>query len=257
MLIILPPSEAKRPPPDDGQPVDLEALSFPSLTETRVRILDALIETSARPDAFLRLGVGPSKAAEVARNTRLRELPTRPVLEVYSGPLHEGLDAATLSPAAADRADRGVVVVSALWGAVRPADRIPPYRMHICAHPLGLDGLGATWRAVLPEVLAEASGDDGVVLDLRSPSYQAAGLPAGPGDRTVTLRVEQGAMGRRIGDVIAKRTRGEAARHLLDSDALADDPGAIATVLGERWPADLEPPTRPGRSWTLSLLVSD
>jgi len=114
VLILLPPSESKNPPPRRGAPVDVGALSFPELAATRARVLDALIRTSAEPDTLARLCAGPSVVADVERNTCLRALPARPALEVYAGVLYDALDAATLSTAAKRRA-------ASSWTAGRPA----------------------------------------------------------------------------------------------------------------------------------------
>jgi cytoplasmic iron level regulating protein YaaA (DUF328/UPF0246 family) len=256
VLLIVPPSEAKRPPPDDGPALDLDGLSFPVLTTLRRRILDAVIATSDAPDALQRFHVGPAIAEEVARNAALHDLPTLPVLDVYSGPFHEGLAAERWSPAARDRARRSLVIVSALWGALRPVDRIPTYRLHVCSRLIGMDGLEPTWRTILPDVLAGAADPDGVVIDLRSPAHQAMGRPSGLGDRTVTVRVTDAAGdGRTIGDVVSKRTRGAIARHLLEAGTAATRPDDLAAELAARWRVDLRPPTSPGSPWTLSVVA--
>src|SRR4249919_3237632 len=117
MLILLPPSESKRPPPDEGPPVALDELSFPELTPLRSRVLEALIETSAGSDAFQRLFEGPTMAGLIERNTRLLELPTLPASDVYVGELHGGLDVTSLSGAGTERAGRSLIITSALWGA--------------------------------------------------------------------------------------------------------------------------------------------
>lgn len=256
MLIIIPPSETKRPPPEAGSPLELKRLSFPSLNPMRERVLDALIETSQGSDALRRLMVGLSLAGEVARNAHVRDLPTRRAVETYSGPLYQGLDVGSWSSAAKKRAAREVVIVSALWGALRPADRIPPYRLHICAHLVGMDGLEPAWRAVLEDTLADAAGHRGPILDLRSSTYQAVGHPTGLADQTVTLRIRPAPGGpAHIGDVVAKRVRGEAASHLLSSQGDPGDPLDIADLLAERWPIEIEPPGARHRTWTVTLLA--
>ena len=258
MLILVPPSESKRPPPERGRPVVLDQLSFPELTAIRTRVLDALIATSAGSDAFERLSERPSMAGWIARNTRLRELGTRRAADVYSGPLHLGLDLASLSGRAARHAERNIVIASALWGALRPSDGIPSYRMRPWADLVGTGRVEPLWRRVLPDRLAEQAGRDGVVFDLRPSSFQAMGMPTGLGDRTVTIRVDQAdAAGGRIGDVVAKRVRGLAARHVLESRSEPGDPDALADRLAERWAVRLAEPVRSGRPWTVTLTVAD
>lgn len=263
MLIVLPPSEGKAPPARRGRPVDLAALSFPELAATRERVLAATLATCTRPDAEHRFFAGPSVVEEVHRNARLLELPARPALEVFTGVLFDALDAASLSTAARRRAATRLVVVSGLWGALRPRDRIPPYRLNVCASLVGPDGaelggLEPLWRAVLPDVLADALGPRGVLVDLRSSSYLSMGRPTGVADRTVEVRVlREGPSGRSVVSHMAKHARGLVARHLLESGADPRDPHALTEVLAEVWDVELVPPPRPGRAWTAEVVVPE
>ena len=244
MLVALPPSETKWEGPRRGAPVDLPALSSPQLGAARQEVLDALVAVSARPDAAELLGAGPRLAEVVAANASLRTRPAARAAQVYRGVLYDALDLPSL-PAAAQRR---VLVVSALWGAVSPLDRIPGYRLSMGTDLPGVGPLAAFWRPRLAAALAPG----GVVVDCRSAAYAAAWQP-GPdvAARTVAVRVSKDG---RVVSHSAKHTRGLVARHLLTRAG-----GAPRTVEQVRdavagaFRAELHPPARAGQTWVLDV----
>lgn len=247
MLLLLPPSEGKTPAPRGGRPVDLASLGRPALTEARQAVLDALVATSASPDALAVLGVGASLAGDVQRNTRLLHEPATDMARVYSGVLFSALDLTSLPATARRRARAHVVVVSALWGALSPGDRIPAYRLSMGTDLPGVGPVARHWRGPLAPVLdAEV---DGLVVDCRSAAYAAAWRPRGEAaDVTVAVRVL------RDGVVVshdAKHARGLLTRHLLTRPGrVPRSPHALATAAAEAFDVDL---ARQGAGWRLDL----
>ncbi|WP_380166627.1 YaaA family protein [Jannaschia sp. R86511] len=247
MLLLLPPSEGKTEARRGARPFDLDALSRPDLTAHRRQVLQALVAASARPDAPRLLGVGASLHGEVARNTRLATEPAADMSRIYSGVLFTALDLASLEPTARRRARSHLVVVSALWGALSPGDRVPAYRLAMGTHLPGVGPLAAHWRPALEAALAPEAG--GLVVDCRSAAYAAAWRPRGAAaEATVAVRVLRG-------DVVvshdAKHTRGLLARHLLQRRArIPRSPQALAEAAGERFDVDLQ---RQGAGWRLDV----
>ena len=170
MLILLPPSEGKTAPAT-GAPLDLDALAHPELTAVRERVLAALVKLSAGREAraLAALDLSPRQAGELALNAALLSAPAAPAAEVYTGVLYERLRLPELPAAARER----VLIASAIWGVVRPDDRIPAYRLSMAARLPRLGGLAARWRPVLRAALP----DGGLVVDLRSGPYAAAWTP--------------------------------------------------------------------------------
>jgi cytoplasmic iron level regulating protein YaaA (DUF328/UPF0246 family) len=255
VLVLLPPSESKAVPPRRGAAVDLAHLSFPELIDVRTRILEALLETSAHPQALARLGVGASLADEVARNLTLPTAPTRPAHAVYTGVLYDALGWSTLSAGARRRGANRVLISSALWGVLRPNDRVPSYRLSMDGDLPGLGTLARQWRSVLPEVLESAAGRKGLIVDCRSGPYAAAAPITGPlAARAVAVRVLRETDGRRsVVSHLAKHTRGEVTRHLLEADVDPRTPADLAAAVGTRWPVELGESTRAG--WTLDVIL--
>ncbi|WP_457950447.1 YaaA family protein [Pseudarthrobacter sp. alpha12b] len=241
MLILLPPSEGKTPALR-GPAVDWPSLSFPELNPYRAKILEALGTVSAHQDALALLGVGASLQGDVERNTRLHAEPAAPAHSIYSGVLYDALGYRSLTPAQRRKADASVLVVSALWGALRFGDSVPAYRLSMGTALPGVGRLAPFWKAQLGDTLG-AAAQGHLLVDCRSSTYAAAWAP--PPEQTVAVNVftESGGV-RKVVSHFAKHTRGELARHLLvrrgKAPASASD---LLKAAREKWEAELVPGT--------------
>ena len=225
MLILLPPSEGKSSP-TLGSPVALSALSHPELSDTRRLIGDALVKASGTRAALTTLNVGASLADEVRHNTTLWSNPAARSATVYTGVLYDAAQAGTWDARMLARAHDQVRIISALWGALCPSDKIPAYRLSMTTTLPRLGGLAPIWRPELDAVLRPLAGD-GVVVDCRSTAYVAA-WPA-VDCPWVSVKVLRQADGRRsVVSHMAKHTRGLLTAHLLTLETAPQTPSDVA-----------------------------
>jgi cytoplasmic iron level regulating protein YaaA (DUF328/UPF0246 family) len=205
MRILLPPSEGKAEP-EGGEPLDLDSLVFGAeLRKQRQRLLRAV-------------------------DPKLRKAPVAPAAEIYTGVLYQRLDLAGLSAAARRRAAKRVLIASALWGFVRPQDRIPYYKLAPSTKLDGIGPLAAWWREALAAAMPDSAGE--TIVDMRSGAYLAAWKP-----RQATLlavrafREEKGE--RKAVSHMAKAVRGDVARALLLAKREPKTPDEVVAVAAD------------------------
>jgi uncharacterized protein len=205
MLILLPPSEGKARP-ETGAPLDLDSLVFAE---------ELSVKRAALVDAF---------------DPELREAPAAPAAAVYTGVLYGRLGLTELPT----KARKQVLIASALWGFVRPDDRIPHYKFPPKTRLTGFDAPNAYWRPALAEALPDAEGD--LIVDMRSGAY----VPAWKPKRATLLAVRaftEADGQRKAVSHMAKAVRGDVARALLTAKKAPKDPesaSAIAEAAGFR-----------------------
>lgn len=227
----------------------------PELTEARLHLIDKLdgLTRVQSARALKALGLGKSQAAEIERNADLLAAPAAPAADVYTGVLYKYLDLHSLKAAARKRAAERILIQSALWGVVRPEDRIPAYRLGIAASLPRMKGLASWWK---PQ-LAKALPSDALVVDMRSGGYAAAWKPAHGVVLGVRVFVEEDGE-RSVVTHMAKATRGDVARILVEAKIPADDPSAVAsTVADAGLRCELVEPARAGDDWKLNVILSE
>ncbi len=213
MLILLPPSETKRPG-GDGPPLRIPELALPSLGPEREATLDALVALAADEDEAARvLKLSVRQRGDVAANAAVRAAPTLPAVDRYTGVLFDALDAASLDGRARTWLGAHVMIHSAPFGPVGALDPIPAYRLAANTALPGVAPLRRLWAASVTGALEAAA--PAFVLDLRSEAYATLGpVPAGIPGAYVRV-VTEGPDGTvRALNHFNKATKGRLVRHL-------------------------------------------
>ncbi|WP_167132363.1 YaaA family protein [Paramicrobacterium chengjingii] len=215
MLILLPPSETKRAG-GTGRSFSAEALRFRELSEHRSALLDALVELAETPEAMVSaLKLGATQHGEIDVNRRVRDSPTMPAIDRYTGVLYDALDGQSLTPPQRTFADTHVLIHSALFGLLPALDPIPAYRLSHSSRIPGLS-LKKHWKDSLRALLAER---DDLIIDMRSEGYSDLGTaPGRAGSYYLRVLTTESDGTRRALNHFNKKAKGEFARALIRAE---------------------------------------
>ena len=214
MLILLPPSEKKKVATSQIK-FELSSLAF--ATEL----------TTARTQTTSNYDYSQTSAA----------------IEIYDGVLYQGLGWGSLSEIVKKQANAQVLIVSALFGLVKPLDQIFQYKTKIDSK---------FWRDSIATVSKKFAKE--LVIDCRSSTYKSV-WSINP-ENTVDVRVFKVVNGERLVIThMSKKYRGELTRHLLMHKSEPQTPTEVQAIAAELFECELHPPID-GQPWALDLLIS-
>jgi hypothetical protein len=166
---------------------------------------------------------------------------SKPAVLAFDGDVYDGLQARTLKAADLDWAQQHLVILSGLYGVLRPLDRLQPYRLEMgtaLRTPAGKD-LYAFWGDRIAQHLNErlATQRSRVVVNLASQEYARAALRPALAARVIDCVFEDWKDGRwKIISFFAKRARGLMARWAIEHRV--DSPGKLAQFQGDGYACD-------------------
>jgi len=162
MLILLPPSEGKSSLPGEGVFRELH----PEHADDAAPILRQL-RVLKSPELGAYYGIKDAATAKTAHAANLHALdaPALPALQRYTGVVYQHIEYRTMKQKAEAR--RRIVIVSALFGAVRGGDSLPLYKLSMTP------ALAKYWRPINAARL-EALAEGGPILSLLPQAHAKA-----------------------------------------------------------------------------------
>ena len=166
---------------------------------------------------------------------------SKPAVLAFDGDVYDGLQAKTLKSADLNWAQDHLVILSGLYGALRPLDRLQPYRLEMgtaLKTRAGKD-LYAWWGDTVAEYLNQRQAEEAapVVVNLASIEYARVALRKTLRARVVDCVFEEVRDGRpRVISFFAKKARGLMLRHAITQRARGVE--ALETFAAEGYALD-------------------
>jgi len=221
MLFLLSPAKSL----DYDTPAPAVATTRPLFIGQSAQLIALLKERSPAQIAEL-MDLSPALAelnAEryAAWSTRFTAKNSKPALFAFNGDVYDGLDAKTLDDEAIAWAQQHLVILSGLYGVLRPLDKLQPYRLEMgtsLPNPRGANLYDFWGDAIAQHLNARLAVDASpVIVNLASQEYfRAAGRKALKG-RVIECVFEDWKSGRyKVISFFAKKARGMMARYAIE-----------------------------------------
>ena len=250
MLILLSPAKSL----DYDTPPTTERHTLPQFTDESAALIEVLRPLTPAQlaslmdlsDALATLNV----ARYAAWSPQATAANSKPAVLAFDGDVYDGLRARELETADLAWAQKHLVILSGLYGALRPLDRLQPYRLEM-GTKLGVDGardLYGYWGDTVARWLNERQEAETapVVVNLASQEYFKVVDRKVLRARVIECVFEDWKDGRyKVISFFAKRARGLMARHLIERRARG--PQALADFAADGYALDpaVSTPDRP------------
>ncbi len=220
MLFLLSPAKSL----DYDTPPKFKAATTPQFVSESAELINALkTKTTAEIAALMDLSE-PLAALNVGRygawRPRFTDKNSRPAVFAFNGDVYGGLDAHSLDESDLQWAQQHVVILSGLYGVLRPLDRLQAYRLEMGTALPNSRGknLYAFWGDTLAEYLNRKARADvsPVIVNLASHEYFKAVDRKSLKPRVVECVFEECKGGEpKVIGFFAKRARGLMVRHAI------------------------------------------
>lgn len=187
-----------------------------------------------------------AKTAQVLAGWTTSQSSQSLAIDAFKGDIYSGLQAHKLSPADRQYANDHLIILSGMYGIIRPFDGIMPYRLEMMyKFPLApFDNLYTYWGSSVAEQLPK----EGLIINASSVEYSRLVTPFVDAGRIVTPQFYT--VSPKTGEptfvtVHAKIARGAFARWAVMSRASTEDDMKNFNLLGYRYDASLSQDKQP------------
>ena len=224
MLFLLSPAKTL----DYNSPAQVARATTPQFVSQSAELINLLKTKSVADIAALMNLSEPLAALNVGRygvwNPRFTAKNSKPAVLAFNGDVYEGLAASSLGDDDLDWAQQHLLILSGLYGVLRPLDKMQPYRLEMGTALANTRGksLYAYWGDTLAQHINQRMKSDPspVIVNLASQEYFRAVQPT-PNSRWLKPRVvecvfEDWKSGQyKVISFFAKRARGLMARYAI------------------------------------------